>query len=208
MKNLAGESKFKYFLWVKLITVIVSLIMPFTTFAAPCTPGQFSATGNDPCTACDPGTFADLMSSTTCTPCPPGRFQAAAGASSCPSCLPGTFQDSSGAASCQNCTAGTFQDTAASTSCTACAAGTVSSAGSTTCESCPAGQVADADATACSTPASTNAPSVTATNSGGCGMLPAATVNPISSAYGKSWMVSLALIVAALWFTRSKRNPS
>lgn len=51
----------------------------------PCTLGTASPTGNQPCTPCEPGTFAPGFGATECQPCPPDSFIEGPGAFQCTS---------------------------------------------------------------------------------------------------------------------------
>jgi len=62
--------------WRVIALVAVVAGLPRASWGASCPPGQFSATGQDPCMTCPAGTFADLAGQTACTPCPLGRFNA------------------------------------------------------------------------------------------------------------------------------------
>jgi len=124
--------------------------------AAPCIPGTSSPTGNDPCTNCDVGTFAEQIGSTSCQPCPAGKFVNTTGANSCilcqhgkytattgqtacTDCSPGTYAVDPGSSHCTLCPSGTFQDNGGATSCPACPSGLNSGEGQNRCTTCPAG---------------------------------------------------------------------
>ncbi len=103
-----------------------------------CNPGSYaSAPGSSSCSLCQAGKSAPLSTSTNCTICPSGTYSSL-GASSCTDCLPGYFS-SEGAASCSDaCPPGSYTEDAGSSECTLCPAGYYQDTeGSSSCIICP-----------------------------------------------------------------------
>jgi hypothetical protein len=73
------------------------------TSVIPCNPGTFSATGEQPCTPCSPGTAQPNSGATQCAPCAPGTIAPAQGATVCSPCPPETYQPAVGAIACLPC---------------------------------------------------------------------------------------------------------
>lgn len=139
--------------------------------AVPCAAGSYSATGTQPCTpadagsyvgatgatsqeACAVGTFSSTTGSVACTPAPAGSFVAAAGSTSATSCATGSYSATEGSASCALAPTGYFVAATGSTSPTACVAGTYAdTVGAEACTPAPAGSYVSltgaASATAC-----------------------------------------------------------
>ena len=111
---------------------LVSRLYAVPTSANPCPAGSSSASGNQPCLYCFPGTFAANAGATSCTPCAAGTRAVDAGATSCPACPAGTYAPGDGASACLTCPADTFS-TGTATACTPCPPGTSAPEGSSTC---------------------------------------------------------------------------
>jgi len=80
-----------------------------------CSAGTYSATGNEPCTVAQPGSYVAMSGATTQIPCPPGTYSSDPGASSCTATPAGTYA------------------TGGATEPTPCQVGATSVAGSSTC---------------------------------------------------------------------------
>lgn len=72
---------------------------PSLASAGPCEPGYFSVDGQDPCTACDAGTYSDSQGATSCNECNPYTVSAA-GASECVACGFRAYQPEAGSGTC------------------------------------------------------------------------------------------------------------
>lgn len=84
-----------------------------------CVAGTYSANGNEPCTAAQPGSYVAMGGATAQTPCSPGAYSSASGATSCTTTLAGTYA------------------TGGATRPTPCPAGTESGAGASQCTHTP-----------------------------------------------------------------------
>ncbi|MCA2998606.1 MAG: choice-of-anchor D domain-containing protein [Rhodocyclaceae bacterium] len=139
----------------------VSNATPFsltvTAAPVPCSAGNYSGTGNTPCTAASPGyfvsgtgatsqtacsigTFSGTTGATSCTAAPAGSFVSTTGATSQTLCAAGNYQPSTGQSTCIQASPGSFVSTTGATSQTACSIGTFSATtGATSCTVAPAG---------------------------------------------------------------------
>ena len=144
-----------------------------------CPRGQYSTTGNAPCTPCRAGTFGARMgmSSAVCDgPCPVGQYSQD-GWSSCSNCSAGYVCPTSGSTSpnfapcgsgrysaagwsaCVDCNGGYVCGVASpSATQTVCGVGQHSAAGASVCLACPAGQSSVAGSAACDTVSVTSLP--------------------------------------------------
>ncbi|MCH7595912.1 MAG: hypothetical protein IID35_05060 [Planctomycetes bacterium] len=86
----------------------------------PCPPGTFSEDGEEPCTACSPGTFQPSDGQVTCIPCLPGTVQPNNGQTACTACDPGTFAAQPGSTTCSPCAVGTYQPLSGADQCFSC----------------------------------------------------------------------------------------
>jgi hypothetical protein len=111
---------------------LVSGLYALPNSSQACQPGSFSATGNQPCLSCFPGTFTASTGAAACTPCPAGTTATGTGATSCAPCAAGTYAAADGAPACLACPADTFS-TGAATACAPCPPGTSAPPGSSTC---------------------------------------------------------------------------
>jgi len=125
---------------VLLALAVVLTLTAGTAAAQPCSQGEVSPTGTEPCTACVPGTFQDQPGQTTCLDCAVGTFVPGPGSSVCIACPAGTFQDQPGQATCLDCQPGTFVDVTGAAACAACPAGRFqANSAATTCQDCAPG---------------------------------------------------------------------
>ena len=105
-----------------------------------CAPGEFSVTGEAPCTPAPVGTFVDTEGATEATDCPVGFYQDEVGQTFCEPAAPGTFVDITGAAAATLCPLGTFQPNSGATSCLLAPIGTyVDFKGAIAATNCPPG---------------------------------------------------------------------
>ncbi len=125
-----------------------------------CGYGTYYTTDVTNCSACQPGTYQDVLTQTACKNCPAGTFsQFYQGASSCSDCAAGTYLETEGndaATDCVPCAAGTYSATAGASSasaCLACDVGKFSAARGAatvdTCADCPAGKYSAAGDSLC-----------------------------------------------------------
>ena len=115
-----------------------------------CARGQYSTTGNSPCSPCPVGTFGGFigLSSSACSGlCPAGTYSDVAGAVSCTPCPVGRYGAVPGLSS--SLCSGVSACVANVTSGTVCSVGATSAAASSTCQACPPGSFANNTASAC-----------------------------------------------------------
>src|SRR6516162_2648193 len=96
---MACRSRLQAFAALVVLTLTGAIATPATA-QLPCDPGSSSTNGEQPCTACSPGSFQPSSGQTTCLDCNAGTFNAATGATTCSSCGEGTFTAATGQSSC------------------------------------------------------------------------------------------------------------
>lgn len=118
--------------------------------AVRCAVGNYSETGNAPCSPAPAGRFVSTVGATSATACPAGTYQNLTGQSACSPASAGHFVSSSGSVAQIPCPAGSFQNQTGQNSCIAAAPGFyVDASGAATQTACPAGKVSAPSATAC-----------------------------------------------------------
>jgi hypothetical protein len=76
----------------------------------PCSAGNYSSSGFEPCTACAAGKYSSTTGSKSCNNCNYGTYSSTTGAASCTPCPVGTIGYGMGLTSCTLVPAGTYQD--------------------------------------------------------------------------------------------------
>jgi hypothetical protein len=106
-----------YFTWIAVgnsnVDVFVDITTTHYTFhrlsadvAASCSPGYYSANGQEPCDPCPAGSAQSASGATSCTPCTAGTFASAMGQAFCSACGPGTYELDIGSSACDPCPGG------------------------------------------------------------------------------------------------------
>jgi hypothetical protein len=106
-----------YFGWIAVgpEDVIVNVVQTTTNYTfyrlqadipADCAAGYYSATGQEPCSPCPPGSSQATTGATSCSPCAAGTFASAFGQATCSDCGPGTYELSPGSSACDECPGG------------------------------------------------------------------------------------------------------
>ncbi len=139
----------------KILVAAIGMVLADTVLAAACPVGAFSATGQEPCLSCGPGTFQELTGQTSCDQANPGFFVSIVGASAQSACSVGTFQSFAAATSCNQAQPGQFVGATGQSAATACPTGRYQpNAGSSSCLSAEPGQfvslTGQSSTTACS----------------------------------------------------------
>eukprot|EP00937_MAST-01D_sp_MAST-1D-sp2_P002660 g2660.t1 len=110
-----------------------------------CTTGTFANhTGSRQCMECAVGQYTDHTGQTQCKACKRGtKSMAASRSTTCTSCMASQYQDEAGQGACKQCITGRYTDQAASTGCKTCGMGKRSRAGANGCADCTAGTFAN-----------------------------------------------------------------
>lgn len=119
--------------------------------APSCTPGSYSATGNQPCTLAQAGFYVPTSGALSQTACLPGSFQANTGSISCNPAQVGNYVAGSAAIAQTQCAIGSYQPATGQSACTLAQAGFyVPVTGANAQTPCPLGTTSNVGAAACS----------------------------------------------------------
>ena len=139
----------------------------FQSIRQHCAPGTHSIDRRQPCSGCEPGSFAETHGTLTnytysfdqsvkhpytllqtlmyiddrrmsCKPCPAGSFASSPGQGYCDECQAGSYTFS-GASTCHNCAPGTYANSTGSGNCTLCSPGFTSEEAADICDRCATG---------------------------------------------------------------------